>query len=59
MVRHWPADHIGSFSWFGLSIKEASEPIRPAAYQAGTLVLLRIKGTCGSGDPAPVRNKET
>src|SRR6266581_2751473 len=37
MVRHWPADQISSFSWFGLS---------------------RIKGTCGSEDPAPVRDKE-
>ena len=53
MVRHWSADQIGSFSWFGLSrIKEAGDPIRPgcvpgsnaaAAPDQGTM---RQRGSC-------------
>jgi hypothetical protein len=59
MVRHWSADQIGPFSWFGLShIKEADDPIRLGCVPGSNAGPRRIKGTYGSEDPAPVRNKE-
>jgi excisionase family DNA binding protein len=59
MVRHWPADQIGPFSWFGLpASRKPATQFGPAAYQAATLEPRRIKGICGSENPAPIRNKE-
>src|SRR6185295_7414260 len=57
MVRHWPADQIGSFSWSGLSIKEARDPIRLDCVP-GSNAGAANQGTMRSEDPALVGNKE-